>query len=79
MNHSTAMSKTLLDPVTSSSFSPLHAPFSRARNTELQMFDWMNLPGNESKLKRFGNAMNGMSDTIPAEAVLKGMSTTFAN
>ena len=77
MRHSTAMSETLLDPVTSSSFSPLHAPFSRARNTELQMFDWMNLPGNEGKLKRFGIAMNGMSGTIPADAVLKGTCSAF--
>ena len=72
MRSATGMTETLLSPMTSASFSPLHAPFSRAWNTELTMFDWLNLSINKSRLKRFGNAMNGMSGTIPVDAVLQG-------
>ncbi|KAI0362999.1 S-adenosyl-L-methionine-dependent methyltransferase [Pilatotrama ljubarskyi] len=38
---------------------PMHAPFNLAFNTATPYFEWLEQPGNEVRLKRFGPAMTG--------------------
>ncbi|KAH9896530.1 S-adenosyl-L-methionine-dependent methyltransferase [Cubamyces lactineus] len=40
---------------------PMHAPFNVAFNTPLPYFEWLEKPGNEARLRRFGPAMTGTS------------------
>ncbi|KAI0635412.1 S-adenosyl-L-methionine-dependent methyltransferase [Trametes polyzona] len=37
----------------------MHAPFNLAFNTTTPYFEWLELPGNEARLRRFGPAMTG--------------------
>ena len=37
----------------------MHAPFNVAFNTKTPYFEWLERPGNEARLKRFGPAMTG--------------------
>ncbi|KAI0666395.1 S-adenosyl-L-methionine-dependent methyltransferase [Trametes maxima] len=38
---------------------PMHAPFNVAFDTTIPYFEWLERPGNESRLRRFGPAMTG--------------------
>ncbi|KAI1792209.1 S-adenosyl-L-methionine-dependent methyltransferase, partial [Ganoderma leucocontextum] len=38
---------------------PMHAPFNLAFDTKTPYFEWLERPGNEMRLKRFGPAMTG--------------------
>ncbi|KAI0780347.1 S-adenosyl-L-methionine-dependent methyltransferase [Trametes elegans] len=38
---------------------PMHAPFNLAFDTGIPYFEWLEKPGNEYRLKRFGPAMTG--------------------
>ncbi|KAI0917536.1 hypothetical protein AcW2_007646 [Taiwanofungus camphoratus] len=64
----------LKDPATTNSFSPFDAPFALAwpgvRN--IKMYDWLSLPENRPRLKRFGMAMNGVNSLSPSDAILRG-------
>ena len=51
----------VMDPATSFSEEPNESAFSRAHGTELSCFDWLDLPGQELELKRFGIAMAAMT------------------
>lgn len=74
MHNSVCIADILKDPETTNSFSPFDAPFSRAwpgvRN--IKMYDWLSLPENKPRLKRFGMAMNGMNSMTPSDAILRG-------
>lgn len=38
---------------------PMHAPFNLAFKTPIPYFEWLEQPGNEARLRRFGPAMTG--------------------
>ncbi|KAI9066168.1 S-adenosyl-L-methionine-dependent methyltransferase [Trametes sanguinea] len=38
---------------------PMHAPFNVAFDTSIPYFEWLEQPGNEARLRRFGPAMTG--------------------
>ncbi|KAI0941969.1 hypothetical protein AcW1_009688 [Taiwanofungus camphoratus] len=74
MHNSMCIPEILKDPATTNSFSPFDAPFALAwpgvRN--VKMYDWLSLPENRPRLKRFGMAMNGMNSMTPSDAILRG-------
>ena len=48
------------------------APFNVAFNTQLGLFSWFELPGNESRFRRFGHAMVGTRQYEIKKEVLQG-------
>ncbi|CCM00235.1 uncharacterized protein FIBRA_02264 [Fibroporia radiculosa] len=74
MHNSVCIADILKDPETTNSFSPFDAPFSRAwpGTRNIKMYDWLNLPENRPRLKRFGMGMNGMNSMTPSDAILRG-------
>ena len=48
------------------------APFNLAFATPLGYFSWLELPGNEARLKRFGHAMTGTRQWETKDGVLHG-------
>ncbi|GBE84991.1 4-O-methyltransferase 1 [Sparassis crispa] len=74
MHNSVFIADTLKDPATTNSFSPYDAPFSRAweGGKHLKMYEWLSLPENRPRLKRFGMAMNGINSMTPPDAILHG-------
>ncbi|TCD62062.1 hypothetical protein EIP91_007521 [Steccherinum ochraceum] len=55
--HAVAM---LTDPATSHSQEPVDSPLQRAFGKKMGLFDWYDLPENQFRLRRFGNAMRGV-------------------
>ncbi|KZT01060.1 S-adenosyl-L-methionine-dependent methyltransferase [Laetiporus sulphureus 93-53] len=74
MHNSVCIADILKNPETTNSFSPFDAPFSIAwpGTKNIKMYDWLNLPENLPRLKRFGMAMNGMNSMTPPDAILRG-------
>ncbi|KAA1468515.1 S-adenosyl-L-methionine-dependent methyltransferase, partial [Dentipellis sp. KUC8613] len=62
----------ILDPVTSHSYDPKKAAINKAFNTDLDYFSWYEAPGNESRLIRFGHAMNGSKAFTSNNAIVGG-------
>ncbi len=52
----------------------MHAPFNLAFNTETPYFEWLERPGNEARLKRFGPAMTGTNSWEVPGAIVAGRS-----
>ncbi|PIL29528.1 hypothetical protein GSI_08336 [Ganoderma sinense ZZ0214-1] len=50
------------------------APFNLAFNTELGLFPWLELPGNEGRLVRFGHAMAGTREHETESQILQAFS-----
>ena len=50
-------------------------PLNVAFNTQLGLFSWFELPGNESRFRRFGHAMVGTRQYEIKKEVLRGMDT----
>jgi len=46
--------------------------FARAFNTDKSLFGYLELPGQENRLRRFGLAMEGAARTEPQDAIIKG-------
>lgn len=60
------MVENTIDPTTSFSQDPSTSPLARAFNTNVGFFEWLDQPGNERRLRRFGAAMqSGNSLTAP--------------
>ena len=53
-------------------------PFNKAYDTALPYYPWLEQPGNESRLARFGHAMNGTRQWEVEENVLSGVSPLCA-
>ncbi|KZT70030.1 O-methyltransferase [Daedalea quercina L-15889] len=64
----------LKDPQMTNSFSPYDASFALAwpGTRNIAMYDWLNLPENNHRKKRFGMAMHGMNSMTPSDAILRG-------
>jgi hypothetical protein len=61
----------LLDPKTSTSQELLDCPFSCAFGRE-PMFEFLEKPGNEHRLRRFGPAMQGANISVGLGPLLTG-------
>ncbi|KAI0064272.1 O-methyltransferase [Artomyces pyxidatus] len=72
MKISSYLPETLLDPEYGHSVSPNKAAFHKAYNTKSDLFQWLEEPGNESRLARFGTAMEGSKSMSPPNAILGG-------
>ncbi|TFY78717.1 hypothetical protein EWM64_g5297 [Hericium alpestre] len=62
----------LLDPKTAFNVDASSTGFNRAYNTDKNVFDWFETPGNEWRLTRFGIAMDGAKSMSPPGAILEG-------
>ena len=59
------------DPTITDSGDPTKAPSNKALNTNLTQFEWLELPENAYRLRRFGLAMRGVND-MSKTAVIQG-------
>lgn len=66
------LNEALSDPDTGDSEDVVHTPFNRAFNVDTPFWDWLEVPEQESRLKRFGLAMRGVQTLQPADAILSG-------
>jgi len=66
------MTDNLMDPSTTASQEVDHSVFNRA--FEMPLFEFLEKPGNEYRLRRFGAAMHGMSVAFSTGALLTGKS-----
>ena len=48
------------------------APFNLAFDTQLGLFSWLELPGNEGRLVRFGHGMVGTRQCETKDEILRG-------
>jgi hypothetical protein len=62
----------LADAKTASSQEPNDAPFNRAFNTRLGLWEWFELPENELRLRQFGKGMDGITNFFPAGHTIHG-------
>jgi hypothetical protein len=62
----------LADDKTASSQESNDAPFNRAFNTRLGIWEWFELPENELRHRRFGKGMDGITNFFPAEHTIHG-------
>lgn len=51
-----------------------NTPFNMAFQTEKKYYEWLEEPGNEARLSRFGHAMNGSRYWEVAENIIHGES-----
>ncbi|TFY59839.1 hypothetical protein EVG20_g7638 [Dentipellis fragilis] len=63
----------ILDPVTSHSYDPKKTAINKAFNSDLDYFSWYETPGNESRVMRFGHAMNGSKAFTSNNAIVGGL------
>lgn len=61
---------TLRDPKTRFSGEPTDAPLARTTGSNVPFWVWIEQPGQEMRLQRFGIAMQGVVAMQPAEAAL---------
>ncbi|TFK81372.1 hypothetical protein K466DRAFT_502247 [Polyporus arcularius HHB13444] len=61
-----------LSPKSTEGVHAMHAPFNVAFDTELPYFEWLERPGNEARLKRFGPAMTGTAAWEVPGAIIGG-------
>ncbi|KAI0341312.1 O-methyltransferase [Trametopsis cervina] len=66
------LQEVLSDPELTSSGEPTKASFNKAFKTDLMFWEWFDLPENAANLRRFGNAMTGLTNSTPASAILEG-------
>jgi O-methyltransferase domain len=66
------MADNLMDPSTTTSQEVTHSVFNRA--FQISLFDFLEKPGNEYRLRRFGAGMHGMSVAFSTGALLTGKS-----
>ncbi len=53
------------------------APFNISFNTRLNLFQWLELPGNEERLTRFKYAMTGSRHSETKEGILRGELSSY--
>jgi hypothetical protein len=66
------MVENLVDEKTASSQEANDAPFNRAYDTRLGVWEWFELPENALRHRRFGKAMYGIANFFPAELAVGG-------
>ena len=69
---STFLVEDLEDPKTGKLFSASGAAFQKAFNTEKDYFAWLEQPGNEYRLIRYGACIQGTSLWDPPETIVQG-------
>jgi hypothetical protein len=69
---SSYLTETLLDPEFGHASEANKAAFNKAHNTGEDMWNWFKRPDNKLRLARFGASMDGMRNTISADAILEG-------
>lgn len=62
----------LTDPAFSKFDDPSHTPLNKAFNSSLPLFEWLEQPGNEDRLLRFGIAFESGTHLLPPKAILDG-------
>jgi hypothetical protein len=62
----------LTDPKSAFSDEGTVTPRNRAFNSNLPMFDWMGLPENRLRHRRFGPAMRAGNEFSPLEDIVNG-------
>ena len=72
---SSYLTETLLDPELGHAYESNKAAFNKAHNVEEGMWSWFERPDNRLRLARFGAAMSGLKNAIPANAILDGSAT----
>ena len=65
-------------PGTAGTFARYVSPFNVAFSTQLGLFSWFELPGNERRLARFGHAMVGTRQYEIKKEILRGTDTCWA-
>ena len=70
---SSYLTETLLDPELGHAYEPNKAAFNRAHNVKEDMWSWFEHPDNRLRLARFGAAMSGLKNALPANAILDGL------
>lgn len=66
----TSLSRFLLEPQTAFSKEPAMTPFSRSMRFDGTFWEWVERPGNEKRLRRFGAAMRNSSTLYPKDLIL---------
>lgn len=66
------LAENLLDPRTAFSQEPTEAAFQLALGTKLTHFDWLDLPENAEKLKKFGVAMGATTNYNDGKVATQG-------
>jgi len=69
---SSVLTETLLDPQIGHASDANKAAFNKAYNTDKDIWNWWELPGNEIRIARFGVGMGSVSRMTPPEALLEG-------
>jgi hypothetical protein len=72
MKSTAYLQETISDPSWTHSGDPAKTAFQKAFNTHLPFWEWAEFPENELRLRRFGNAMAGLTNASPPRAVLEG-------
>jgi hypothetical protein len=72
---SSYLTETLLDPELGHACESNKAAFNKAHNVEEGMWSWFERPDNRLRLARFGAAMSGLKNAMPANAILDGSAT----
>jgi hypothetical protein len=62
----------LFDPKLGKSQEPTETAWNLAFKTDLNVWEWYELPGNEDRLRRFGMAMAVAKKAQPPTAILEG-------
>lgn len=69
---SSYLQENMTDPSTSHADGATRAPFQRAFGVDVPFYEWMETPGRESRLHRFGLAMLGVEWMQPPPLILSG-------
>lgn len=72
MKSAAFLANNLADPKTAFSDEGTDTPMNRAFNSPLPMFEWMELPENTKRHRRFGPAMLGSVEFSPPEQIVNG-------
>ncbi|KAH9993413.1 O-methyltransferase [Russula vinacea] len=66
------LTETLLDPEFAHAYEANKTAFNKAYNVNEDKWSWLERPENKLRIFRFGAAMNGLKNVMPANAILEG-------
>jgi hypothetical protein len=72
------LTETLLDPEFAHAYEANKTAFNKAYNVNEDKWSWLERPENKLRIFRFGAAMNGLKNVMPANAILEGSVTLFS-
>ena len=72
------LTETLLDPEFGHAYEANKTAFNKAYNVNEDKWSWLERPENKLRIFRFGAAMNGLKNVMPANAILEGSVTLFS-